>query len=232
MDLNEIIGLENTIENDTDYSALVVSIGGVSTYPTMVINTNNISYLIETVAHEWVHNYLALKPLGLRYSSSNELRTMNETVASIAGTEIRDAAISMFYPNLVEIETIKPNTLQAIFHAEPLSQELFNFSKEMYQTRVIVDKMLAREEIEEAERYMENRRLFFWENGYHIRKINQAYFAFHGAYADEPFSAAGKDPVGNDVRFFRTRQTSLAAFIRKMSWMYSYPQLHTAARAY
>ncbi|MDO9545701.1 MAG: hypothetical protein Q7J07_02995 [Pelolinea sp.] len=232
VDLNEIVKLENAIEKDSDYSALVVSVGGVSTYPTMVINTTNLSYLIETIAHEWVHNYLALRPLGLRYSSSRELRTMNETVASIASVEISDAVIEMFYSNLVEIEAIEPKTLQASASASQPNQELFNFSKEMYQTRILVDELLSKEKIDEAERYMEMRRLTFWENGYHIRKINQAYFAFHGAYADEPFSAAGKDPVGDDVRFFRARQPSLASFIRKMSWMYSYPQLHTAARAY
>ena len=232
IELNAIIKLENDIEKDTDYSALVVSVGGVGTYPTMVINTTNIRYLIETVAHEWVHNYLTLRPLGMRYSSSRELRTMNETVASIAGAEISDAVIEMFYSNLVEIEGIKPKTLQASAPASPPNQEVFNFSKEMYETRIMVDELLSKEKIDEAEKYMELRRLIFWENGFHIRKINQAYFAFHGAYADEPFSAAGKDPVGDDVRFFRARQTSLASFIRKMSWMYSYPQLHIAARAY
>ena len=232
MDLNEIIKLEEDIEKDSDFSALVVSIGGIGTYPTMVINTTSISYLIETVAHEWVHNYLTLRPLGLRYSSSHELRTMNETVASIAGVEISDAVIEMFYSNLVEVEAIKPKTLHASAPASLPNQELFNFSEEIYEARIMVDELLSKGKIDEAERYMELQRLIFWGNGYHIRKINQAYFAFHGAYADEPFSAAGKDPVGDDVRFFRARQTSLASFIRKMSWMYSYPQLHTAARAY
>jgi hypothetical protein len=37
--------------------------------------------------------------------------------------------------------------------------------------------------VELAEEFMEERRQFFWKKGYHIRKLNQAYFAFHGAYA-------------------------------------------------
>jgi len=211
---------------------LVVSIGGVGTYPTMVINTTNIRYLIETVAHEWIHNYLTFRPLGLRYSSSSELRTMNETTASIADEEISESVIRMFYPHLAEQREIKPKNLLASFSEVLPAQELFDFSKEMYETRVFVDDLLLKGKIEEAESYMEQRRLIFWKNGYHIRKINQAYFAFHGAYADHPFSAAGKDPVGDDVRLFRTRQTSLASFIKKMSWMYRYSQLQIAARAF
>ncbi len=231
--INEIIKLENNVEENLNYSALVVPVGGVSTYPTMVINTTDLKYLIETVAHEWIHNYLAFRPLGIRYASSPELRTMNETTASIAGGEISQAVIKAFYPDLIEITPIQPRTFQASFPTKnPFQLQSFNFPKEMYQTRIKVDYLLADGRIDEAERFMESQRLFFWKNGYQIRKLNQAYFAFHGAYADEPFGAAGKDPVGDDVRFFRGQQTSLSSFIRKISWMYSYSQLRIAARTF
>lgn len=231
--VNEIIKLENDVEENLNYSALVVPIGGIGTYPTMVINTTDIKYLIETVAHEWTHNYLSFRPLGIQYTSSPELRTMNETAASIAGSEISQAVIEIFYPNLIEITPILPRTFQTSFPTKkPFQLQSFNFSKEMYQTRIKVDDLLAAGKIDEAEQFMELQRLYFWENGYQIRKLNQAYFAFHGAYADEPFSAAGRDPVGDDVRLFRARQTSLASFIRKISWMYNYSQLRTAARAF
>ena len=231
--INEIIHLENTVEENLNYSALVVPVGGVSTYPTMVINTTDLKYLIETVAHEWIHNYLALRPLGIRYASSLEMRTINETTASIAGGEISQAVIETFYPDLIEITPIQPRTFQTSFHnKKPFQLQGFNFPKEMYQTRIKVEYLLADGRIDEAEQFMESQRLFFWENGYQIRKLNQAYFAFHGAYADEPFSAAGKDPVGDDVRFFRGQQTSLSSFIRKISWMYNYSQLRIAARTF
>jgi len=233
MTLNEIIKLENEVEENLNYSALVVPIGGVSTYPTMVINTTDLKYLIETISHEWIHNYLTLRPLGIRYASSPGLRTMNETTASIAGGEISQAVIATFYPDLIEIIPILPKTFQASSSiTKSFRQQSFNFSKEMYLTRIEVDNLLIKGKIEEAEQFMESQRLHFWENGYHIRKLNQAYFAFHGTYADEPFSAAGKDPVGDDVRLFRARQTSLASFIRKISWMYNYSQLRIIARAY
>jgi len=231
--VNEIIKLENDVEKNLNYSALVVPIGGVGTYPTMITNTMDLKHLIETVAHEWIHNYLSLRPLGIRYASSPKLRTMNETTASIAGSEISQAVIEAFYPHLIEIPPILPKTFQAsIPTIKPFQLQSFDFSKEMYQTRIRVDVLLAEGRIDEAEQFMESQRLYFWENGYQIRKLNQAYFAFHGAYSDEPFSAAGKDSVGDDVRLFRARQTSLATFIRKISWMYSHSQLRIAARTF
>ncbi|MCK9518417.1 MAG: hypothetical protein M0R74_05220, partial [Dehalococcoidia bacterium] len=55
---------------------------------------------------------------------------------------------------------------------------------------------LAAGKIDEAERLMEERRQFLAEHGITIRKINQAYFAFYGTYADTP---ASSDPVGPKI---------------------------------
>ena len=95
----------------------------------------------------------------------------------------------------------------------------------MHQTRITVDQLLAEGEIEEAERYMEERRQFFWDNGYRIRKLNQAYFAFYGAYADQPVGSAGEDPVGAAVRSLRAQSASLIDFVNKVSRVKSYEQL-------
>ncbi len=75
---------------------------------------------------------------------------------------------------------------------------------------------------------MEQRRLFFWQNGYAIRKLNQAYFAFYGAYADVPGGAAGEDPVGPAVRALRAQSASLTAFLKTISQMDSFKQLQAA----
>ncbi len=104
----------------------------------------------------------------------------------------------------------------------------FDFRAEMRITRVTVDQLLAEGQVEQAEAYMEARRVFFWENGYRIRKLNQAYFAFYGAYADQPGGAAGTDPVGAAVRSLRLSSPSLADFIRRISWMSTYDQLQKA----
>jgi hypothetical protein len=75
---------------------------------------------------------------------------------------------------------------------------------------------------------MEQRRQVFWANGYPIRKLNQAYFAFYGAYADVPGGAAGEDPVGPAVRTLRAQSSSLAAFLKTIAQMSSFHQLQDA----
>ena len=77
---------------------------------------------------------------------------------------------------------------------------------------------------------MEETRLVFLENGYLLRKINQAYFAFFGAYADSPGGAAGEDPVGPAVRALREQSDSLADFVNTISWMTSFEQLQEAIK--
>jgi hypothetical protein len=75
---------------------------------------------------------------------------------------------------------------------------------------------------------MEERRELFWENGYLLRKLNQAYFAFHGAYADVPGGAAGEDPVGPAVRALREKSDTLADFVNTIAQMTSFEQLQQA----
>jgi hypothetical protein len=96
--IDEQIALEAQVEEALDVSALIVGIGGIGMYPTMVMETTNLPWLAEVVAHEWIHNYLTLRPLGMNYLTSGELRTMNETAASIAGKEIGHALIAQYYP--------------------------------------------------------------------------------------------------------------------------------------
>jgi acetoin utilization deacetylase AcuC-like enzyme len=97
----------------------------------------------------------------------------------------------------------------------------------MHETRLTADAMLAEGNIEAAEAYMEARRQIFLENGYSIRKLNQAWFAFHGAYADLPGGAAGaaENPVGDTVRQLRAQSNSLNDFLFRISWIWSFEQL-------
>jgi hypothetical protein len=217
--LETIINLEDTIEKELDLSSLVVPVGGLGTYPTMIQESSTIVWVVETVIHEWIHNYLTFRPLGLNYSTSTELRTMNETVASILGREIGRLVLARYYPEHLPPPAIEPAPIE---EGEP---PVFDFRAEMRETRVKVDSLLVEGKIEEAERYMEQRRAFFWENGYRIRKINQAYFAFYGAYADEPGGAAGIDPVGAAVRELWAILQDPATFLRKMAWMTDFSDL-------
>ncbi len=223
--------LEEQVDRGFDVSSVVVGIGGVGVYPTMVRETPDLNWLSEVIAHEWVHNFLTLRPLGLNYMSSVELRTMNETTASIAGVEIGMAVIEKYYPELMPPEEEVEPEAEPDASQQPSEPEPFNFYKEMGITRVEVDRLLAEGQVEQAEQYMEARRRFFWENGYHIRKLNQAWFAFHGAYADQPGGgAAGEDPVGKAVRDLRAQSSSLADFLKRISWISSFEQLQLAVQ--
>ena len=57
---------------------------------------------------------------------------------------------------------------------------------------------------------MEEKRVFLAANGYYIRRLNQAYFAFHGSYAD---SAGSIDPIGPKLDELRRTSASLREFV-------------------
>jgi len=224
MSAGEEDALESRIFESYDQSALVVPIGGIGTYPTMVMQTTDIAWLTEVIAHEWTHNYLTLRPLGLNYETTPELRTINETTASLSGKELSRLILERYYPEAVPPET-PPTETGLAPAAEP---EAFDFRAEMRVTRQEVDRLLAEGKIEAAEKYMEARRQVFWENGYLIRKLNQAYFAFYGAYNDTPGGgAAGEDPVGPAVQAYRDSFDSLADFLRAIAWVDSYTELQS-----
>ncbi len=229
--IDEQAALETRVDEGLNTSSLVVPIGGVGVYPTMVMRSTNLPWLLSTISHEWIHNYLTLRPLGFFYGETPELRTMNETTASIAGDEIGGLVIERFYP---EFNTASRPNLSLVSaplgHSQPadFAPPPFDFREQMHETRITADALLAKGKIEEAEAYMEERRLIFVQNGYLLRKINQAYFAFYGAYADLPGGAAGADPVGPAVRALREQSNSLADFVNSMAWMTSFEQLQEA----
>lgn len=222
--------LEAKIEAEMgDISALVVPVGGIGAYPTMVAQTTNLNWLVEVIAHEWMHNYLTLRPLGMNYETTPELRTMNETTASLVGKEIGALVIQRYFPELAppppSPPAEEPADPQPTPTPDPAIPPPFDFRAEMHTTRLRVDELLAAGEIQAAEAYMETRRVFFWDNGYHIRKLNQAYFAFYGAYADVPGGAAGDDPVGEAVRTLHAQSDSLVGFVKQMAWLTSFEAL-------
>ena len=223
--------LEQRVEKGLNVSALVVPVGGVGVYPTMIMRTTDRRWLASTIAHEWTHNYLQLRPLGLLYDHTPELRTMNETTADIVGTEIGNEVIQRFYSGIGLAGF--PDTMLMTFpkhYPDPTDADppLFDFRFEMHTTRVTVDALLTSSKIVEAEDYMERRRRLFVEHGFFIRRLNQAYFAFYGAYAETPGGPAGRDPVGPAVRALRARSSSLADFVNRVALMTSFEELQRA----
>lgn len=215
--------LETAVTNTIDRSALVVPIGGLGIFPAMVIETPSVNFLADVTAHEWMHHWLSFHPLGVNYAASPELRIMNETVASIVGTEVGEKVIARFYPEHVPPPPSSSPT-QSPSLTPQSSPPPFDFRAEMAETRVTADRLLAEGKIEAAEFYMEARRRYFVANGYQIRKLNQAYFAFYGAYADTP-GATGSDPIGPTLVTLRAQSPSLRAFMEQVASVTSLEEL-------
>ncbi|MFQ6000115.1 MAG: hypothetical protein ACE5LG_00425 [Anaerolineae bacterium] len=208
------------LERRTDelgVSSLVVPTGGMGSYPPIIPETSPLPSVIGGVIHEWVHNYLYFYPLGQHYSDSQELITMNETVASLVEEELSLLLEKRYYPE------IYAQRMEASGEAEErVEPGEFDFNAFMRETRLKVDELLAAGKIEEAETYMEERRKELVEKGYYIRKLNQAYFAFHGSYAAAPTSVS---PIGGQMKELRKRSPSLAHFLRTVAQMKSYQDL-------
>ncbi len=226
MTLAEIEAAESAYRQEFDSSAYITNIGGLGAFPTMVVDRASLGWILSTVAHEWVHNYLTLFPLGFNYMTSHEFMTMNETVAEIVGNEMGERALRTFYPALVP----PPDPYAATTAMdEPLQEPVFDFRVEMRATRLVVDELLAAGEVEEAETYMEERRRYFVENGYPLRVLNQAYFAFHGSYGT---SAASSSPIGPKMEALRAATPDLSTFLQTVRSFTSVADLDAALASY
>jgi hypothetical protein len=217
--------IEDGIYESVDRSALVTPIGGLGFYPAMIVETSDINFLVGTIAHEWAHHWLSLRPVGLNVFANNEMLRINETVASIVGEEIGRQVIERYYPEFAPAEDFA----EVISDNNSSDPPAFDFNAEMRLTRVNVDALLANDQVDEAEAYMEERRQFFWDNGYRFRKLNQAFFAFRGSYADEP-GEQGDDPIGPTLIAIRGNSPSLKSFLNEMSSVTSVSDLEEIAR--
>lgn len=188
----------------TGVSSLVTDIGGLGTYPSTVPRRSTYEALVDAVAHEWLHNYFFFHPLGRHFTDSQTTRTLNETAANIGGHEIG---------RLVRQRFPLPESGVADTDREPEKPKI-DFKKEMRALRLDVDRLLGEGKIDEAEALMEERRKFLAENGYYIRKINQAYFAVGGQYGDTPESSS---PIGPKLTELRRLSPSLGEFIRTVA---------------
>ena len=243
--LDQRVILEDRIEAELDLSALVVGVGGVGLYPAMIIETGSLNWLYQVIGHEWTHNYLTLRPLGANYFRSPELQTINETVADLSSQEILRAVQGRYFPELLpedrpEEEAVPEQEEQQSLRPirdrqlEVMGEDRFDFRFEMHLTRVVVDRLLEEGRVKEAEDYLESRREFFWENGYPIRKLNQAYFAFYGSYAAQPGGAAGAEgaDLGSQLRALQETLPGYRRFMREVAWKWKLEQFQDAFARY
>lgn len=209
--------IETAVFDTLNLAAFVTPIGGMATYPAMIQETGNTNWLADVVAHEWTHHWLMPYPVSLNYVTDPAVRTINETTASIVGGEIGRQVIARFYPEL--LPPVVDGSATAVSPTpDPTLPPPFDFRAEMAATRVRVDELLADGNVVGAEAYMEARRRVFVANGYNIRKLNQAYFAFYGAYADEP-GATGSDPIGPTLLALRAQSPTLKEFLQTVAWI-------------
>ena len=202
LEIGLVVELEDAVEADNVLSASAVPVAGLAAYPSVVAPTSDYQQFVEAVAHEWVHHYLAFKPLGLHYFSNVELRTLNETVAALAGAELASLVVQRYplAPDVVE-------ELAAFAPPEPT----VDADAALRALRLDVDAMLAEGRIDEAEELMEEGRLELAGEGVFFRRINQAFFAFRNLYAGDPGSI---DPLGGKVQALREQSDSIGTFLR------------------
>ncbi|WP_420629283.1 hypothetical protein [Candidatus Leptofilum sp.] len=205
--------LETAVYEQLNLSALVVPLGGLGTYPAMIMETSNINWFVEVTAHEWAHHWMTFFPVGLNYGDP-QVRIINETIASIFDQEIGSRVIERYYPEFVPPPP--PPATDPAPEAEPDEPQVFEYGAELAATRIHAEELLAAGDIEAAEAYMEARRLVFLQNGYGIRKLNQAYFAFYGAYAAVP-GATGSDPTGPMLRDIQANTHTPRAFMEAVA---------------
>jgi hypothetical protein len=215
---------ERTIGDERNSSAYITNIGGLGAYPAMVVDRAGMEWVLSTVAHEWVHNYLVMFPLGWSYFSSHDLTTINETVAEIVGDEIGSITLARYYPELVPPPQPRSRLTSAPGLTQPSPPE-FDFVKEMRETRLEVDRLLDAGKVREAEGYMADRREEFVANGHRLRVLNQAYFAFHGSYGT---SAASTSPIGPKLEALRHAMPDLVTFLSTVRWFTSVDDLDRA----
>ncbi len=216
--------IESDAERDGTTSALVVNIGGIAMYPAIIPFDEDYHFILQDIAHEWMHHYLYFAPLGRGYFDSPNLTTLNETVANIAGRELGDRLFAE-YPLEQPPAYV---TIAPVSDAPAQSEPSIDFVKEMRDLRRQVESLLAQGEIDEAELAMEEKREFLATNGYYIRRLNQAYFAFHGSYAD---SAGSIDPIGPKLDELRRKSSSLRDFVTTVRELSSTDELDVAIAA-
>ena len=218
MKVEEMEQIEAEVD-ELGVSSIVVELGGFGgTYPAFVTSEASLRFTVSAAAEEWLHQYLFFKPLGFRYAldvlgvkRDYEVAILGETVASMVSKEIASMVVESYYPDL------KDDGGKALGEKSGL-----DFDREMREIRKTMDEYLDRGEIEQAEKFMAERREYLASKGYNIRKLNQAYFAFHGAYADSPTSI---DPIGDELKQLRSQSASLKEFLDTASSITSREEL-------
>jgi hypothetical protein len=205
MPMPRAVDLERAVER-AGVSAYVVEGVALGIFPALIPSDLPPRYMLRTIAHEWTHTALFPSPLGRLYGASTEARAINETTADIVGQEI-------------ELGVLRELNLTA---AEPSPQGQSEITVELRKIRLRVDELLRGARIAEAEVLMESERLRLVGEGYRLRRLNQAYFAFHGNYAEGPSAST---EVLDSLVLLRKESRSLGDFLARVGQLTSVSDL-------
>lgn len=221
--------IEREIAENDNLSAAVLRTGGLATYPNIIPYNLKLLPMLEIAAHEWIHAYLLFQPLGRAYWQNSDMTSLNETLADIAGDEIGRLTYTEITGQNIQTSIPPPSVLaeqqqQAENEDDNIDEEKsgadqFDFRQFMYETRINTDELLQQGQIDAAEKYMETRRLELLNQGYYIRKINQAYFAFHGLYAA---GVASTSPLANQIWQLRQKAGNAGKLIKMLQTVNSW----------
>lgn len=206
----EKLQMETQIFDRADLSTVVLPTGGLASYPNLVPSDYSLQSLLEVSAHEWLHAYLIFHPLGRAYWANADMTSLNETLANLFGKEVGRTVYNQLTGK--DIPTLEPPYIPDL-DDEDEADESFDPRQFLHETRIEAEALLTDGKIVEAETYMESRRQTLVENGHNIRKINQAYFAFHGTYADSPSSTS---PLARQIYELRQQSPNAGQLVKTL----------------
>ena len=210
--------MESELFEIADLSAVVLLTGGLASYPNLVPSDYSLQSLLEVSAHEWLHAYLIFHPLGRAYWSNGDMTSLNETLANLFGKEIGRTVYNQLTGE--NVPTLEPPYIPRQDDEKTESDEdKFDAREFLHETRHHAEGLLQKGKIQEAEAYMEDSRRILVENGHNIRKINQAYFAFHGTYADSPSSTS---PLASQIWELRQQSTNAGQLVKTLQTISNY----------
>ena len=212
--------LEREVEAAGEDRAIVVPLGGISTYPAIVTAGSTYAGTVQVAAHEWVHHYFAFAPLGWASLLSRESLAINETAADIAGAEVARLVLERFGDPTAPDAAPAPD-------APDVQRTRGDRDAVLRDLRREVDALLAEGRVDLAEERMESVRLALAERGFPIRRVNQAFFAWYGTYAARGDSI---DPLGVQLRQLRTASESLPDFLATVGRTTSRAEVEEALR--
>ena len=203
LDAQQVASIEDKTTNQGTVS-LVIPLGGIATYPSIVDGDGSYGALLNLASHEWTHQYLAFWPLGQTWGSSADADTLNETTAVIVGEQLAKV-----------IEAKHPGSFAKGDDGSAPAQPAptIDFNSVMHDLRLKVDQLLGAGKVSEAEQAMDATQKDLAAHGIYVRKINQAYFAFYGTYATSPQSS---NPIGPKVEQVWSLTQNVGLFLANM----------------